>query len=163
MREQMEQHRANPVCASCHKLMDPLGFALENFDAVGAWRTSDAGAPIDRVGRSSPTARRSTASVGAAAGAAQPARSVFVGTLTEKLLTYALGRGLDVSRHAGGARRSSGTRRAHDYRFSSLVLGIVNSVPFQMRMKPRCRDERRRSVGWCDARVGQRRRRSRRS
>jgi catechol 2,3-dioxygenase-like lactoylglutathione lyase family enzyme/mono/diheme cytochrome c family protein len=132
MREQMEEHRANPACAGCHKLMDPLGFALENFDGVGAWRTSDSRAAIDpsteladgtRV--AGPAALRQTL-------VARP--QVFVGTMTEKMLTYALGRGLEhydmpavrtIVRDAGG----------RDHRFSSLVVGIVNSVPFQMRSR----------------------------
>ena len=130
MREQMEEHRANPACAGCHKLMDPLGFALENFDGVGAWRTSDLRVPIDpsteladgtRV--AGPSALRETI-------VSKPA--VFVGTMTEKMLTYALGRGLEyydmpavrsIVRDAGRS----------DYRFTSIVLGIVKSVPFQMR------------------------------
>jgi hypothetical protein len=132
MREQMEEHRANPACASCHKLMDPLGFALENFDGVGAWRTTDLRAPIDPSSEladgtrvAGPAALRQTL-------VARP--QVFVGTMTEKMLTYALGRGLEhydmpavrtVVKDAGRV----------DYRFSSLVLGIVNSVPFQMRAR----------------------------
>ena len=126
MREQMEEHRANPACAGCHKLMDPLGFALENFDGVGAWRTSDPRAPIDPSSELADGTPRGGAG-GAAAGAASPGPTVFVGTMTEKMLTYALGRGLEhydmpavraIVRDAGRS----------DYRFSSLVLGIVNSV-----------------------------------
>ena len=103
MRELLAQHRANPACASCHKLMDPIGFAMENFDAVGAWRTRERGRADRRRPASWRTARRWTAwSTLRQALLSRP--EVFVGTLTEKLLTYALGRGLDASRHAGGAR-----------------------------------------------------------
>ena len=117
MREQMEQHRANPVCASCHKVMDPIGFALENFDAVGAWRTRDAGVPIDASGELA-DGTKVDGVVTLRSDAAVP--DVFVQTLTEKLLTYALGRGLDVPRHAGRARdratrlaaRTTGSRRS---------------------------------------------------
>ena len=133
MREQMEAHRASPACAGCHKLMDPIGLALENFDAVGAWRSRDAGAPIDASGQlSDGTAVEGVATL---RQAIVTRADVFVLTLTEKLLTYALGRGLthhdmpvvrDIVRHA--ARR--------DNRFSSLVLGIVDSAPFQWRIKP---------------------------
>ena len=94
MREQMEEHRANPACAGCHKLMDPLGFALENFDGVGAWRTSDAARADRRVGASWPTARAWTARR-RCGRRSSPGPEVFVGTMTEKLLTYALGRGLE--------------------------------------------------------------------
>ena len=134
MRERMEEHRANPVCASCHKLMDPIGFALENFDAVGAWRTRDAGDAHRRV-RAARRRHDGGRRGHAAAGAAAAARDVFVGTLTEKLLTYALGRGLDY--HDMPAVRAIVRDAARsDYRFSSLVLGIVKSAPFQMRVKP---------------------------
>ena len=97
-------------------------------------RRRDAGQPIDASGQLA-DGTKVDGVVGAAAGAAARPE-VFVGTMTEKLLTYALGRGLGVLRHAGGARRSCATPRAHDYRFSSIVLGIVKSTPFQMRMKP---------------------------
>jgi hypothetical protein len=133
MRAQMEVHRANPVCANCHKLMDPLGFALENFDAIGGWRTRDGTTRIDASGElidgtkvDGPTTLRS-------ALVAQP--DVFVSTMTQKLLTYALGRGLghyDMPAVRSIVRAAS----SRDYRFSALVLGIVRSVPFQRRAKP---------------------------
>ena len=94
LRERMEQHRANPVCAGCHKVMDPIGFALENFDGIGRWRTKDDGvADRYRPARSS-TAPRSTASSGCA-GSSSRQPEIFVGVMTEKMLTYALGRGLE--------------------------------------------------------------------
>ncbi len=130
MREQMLLHRANPVCASCHKVMDPLGFALENFDAVGAWRATDADTPIDATGAlpsgvpfDGPRELRE-------ALLRDPA--LFVEVVTERLLTYALGRGVEYYDHA--AIRAIGRAAARDdYRFSSLIQGIVESVPFQMR------------------------------
>jgi hypothetical protein len=132
MREQMEEHRANPVCASCHKLMDPLGFALENFDAVGAWRDRDAGGPID----ASSQLFDGTKVRGAVElrQALLKHKAVFVETLTEKLLTYAIGRGLepyDMPAVRGIVRAAE----QDDDRFSSLIVGIVTSTPFQMKMK----------------------------
>ena len=138
IRVQMEEHRGNPVCAGCHKLMDPLGFAMENFNAVGGWRTRDNGSPIDASGQfldGSP--------LNGVAGLREVLVNrpdIFVGTLTEKLLTYALGRGLDYY-DMPAARKIVRDAAAHNYRFSSLVLGIVNSTPFQKRIKPTQQDE----------------------
>ena len=133
MRQQMELHRQNAVCASCHKLMDPLGFSLENFDAVGSWRTEDAGAPIDASGLFiDGSAINGVASLRAAI-VKRP--EVFVGTVTEKLLTYALGRGLDYH-DMPTVRKVVRDASAHDFRFSSLILGIATSTPFQESMKP---------------------------
>jgi mono/diheme cytochrome c family protein len=128
IRQQMEEHRNNPVCASCHKLMDPLGFAMENFDAVGAWRTRDVGGPIDASGEfldGTPLT-----SVVGLREALVKRPNVFVGTLTEKLLTYALGRGLDYH-DMPAVRKIVRDAAGHDDRFSSLILGIVASTPFQ--------------------------------
>ena len=136
MRERMEEHRANPACASCHKLMDPIGFALENFDAVGAWRTREAGTPRSIAsGRAARRhqGRRRRSRCGRRC-CSQP--ELFVGTLTEKLMTYALGRGLEYY-DMPAVRAIVRDAAASDYRFSSLVLGIVNSTPFQMRIKAR--------------------------
>jgi len=130
VREQMAEHRTNPVCASCHKVMDPIGLALENFDAVGAWRTTEAGSPIDATGQLSDGTQVNGVESLRAALLGKP--EVFVGTLTEKLLVYALGRGLD-HRDMPAVRAIVREARRHDYRFSSLVSGIVNSVPFRMR------------------------------
>jgi hypothetical protein len=133
MRERMEVHRRNPACAGCHRSMDALGFAMENYNAVGAWRTREAGGAIDASG----TVPDGTAVNGVVALREALLRrpDVFVGTFTEKLLTYALGRGLEqydmpVVR---AIVRDAGRR---DYRVSSIVLGIARSVPFQMRTKP---------------------------
>ena len=136
VRERMEQHRANPVCASCHKVMDPLGFALENFDAVGAWRTEDEGARIDASGQLADGA--TVDGVVAMRQAILSRPELFVSTMTEKLLTYSLGRGLDF-RDMPAVREIVRRGARNDYRFSSLVLGIVDSVPFLMR---RAQDER---------------------
>ena len=96
MRERMAQHRANPVCASCHALMDPLGFALENFDAVGRWRTLDESGDADRrLGHAARRHARSTGVDGAPRGAARRSGAVRARRSTEKLLTYALGRGVE--------------------------------------------------------------------
>ena len=132
MREQMAQHRANPVCASCHAQMDELGFALENFDAIGEWRDVDAaGSPIDASARL-PDGTTFTGPV--------ELRKVLLGhsddfltTLTEKLLTYALGRGLEAA-DAPAIRRIKRDAAPSHYRFAALVKGIVASTPFQMRM-----------------------------
>ena len=131
MREAMEQHRANPVCASCHRLMDPPGFALEQFDAVGRYRTrNEANAPIDASG----VLPDGTAFEGAAGlrEALLGRPDLFVTTLTEKLLIYALGRG--VEHHDAPAIRAIAREAAADgHRFSSLILGVIKSPPFQMR------------------------------
>jgi hypothetical protein len=132
VREKLAEHRANPTCASCHKIMDPIGFALENFDAVGAWRTEDAGTPIDASGELSDGTRIDGVVALRNSILAHPDR--FAGTMTEKLLVYALGRGLD-HQDMPVVRRILRTAAAHDYRFSSLILGVVESVPFQMRVK----------------------------
>ena len=131
MRERMEQHRANPVCASCHQLMDGAGLSMENFDAIGRWRDRNADwTPIDAAG--SIPGGGSFDGVSGLREAVLARPEVFVGTMTEKLLTYALGRGLD--HHDGAAvRRIARDAAEQDYRFSALVLGIVESMPFQMR------------------------------
>jgi mono/diheme cytochrome c family protein len=133
MREQMAEHRANPTCATCHKIMDPIGFALENFDAVGAWRTRDAGSPIDASGELVDGTKVDGVVTLRQALVGRP--DVFTGVMTEKLLTYALGRGLDYHDMPAvrAIVRSAGQR---GYRFSSIVSGIVHSTPFLMRMKP---------------------------
>jgi Protein of unknown function (DUF1592)/Protein of unknown function (DUF1588)/Protein of unknown function (DUF1587)/Protein of unknown function (DUF1585)/Protein of unknown function (DUF1595)/Cytochrome C oxidase, cbb3-type, subunit III len=132
VRERMEQHRDNPTCASCHKIMDPLGFALENFDAVGKWRMREEGHAIDASGQLTDGTR--VDGVASLRQALLKRPDVFIGTLTEKLLTYALGRGLDYY-DMPAVRAIVREASAHDSRFSSLVLGIVGSVPFQMRVK----------------------------
>jgi len=132
MREQMEVHRKSPVCASCHKLMDPFGFALENFDAVGAWRTQDAGAPIDAT--STLLDGTHVDGVVELRQALLKRKEIVVGTMVEKLLTYGLGRGL-TARDMPAVRGIAHHMAQQNYRFSSLVVGIATSVPFQMRTK----------------------------
>jgi hypothetical protein len=134
MRERMEEHRSNPACAACHRIMDPVGFALENFDAVGAWRSYEDGTatPIDASGQlmdGTPVE-----GVVALRNSLMREPEAFVRTLTEKLLIYALGRGLNSSDMptVRGIVRAAGRE---NYRFSSLVMGIVNSSPFRMREK----------------------------
>ena len=131
MRERMAQHRANPVCASCHAVMDPLGFSLENFDGVGKWRTlGESGAPVDASGVF-PDGTKFTGPAGLTQALVQSDR--FVTTLTEKMLTYALGRGLEY--YDGPAVRAIVRDAARqDYQFSSFILGVVQSTPFRMRM-----------------------------
>jgi hypothetical protein len=138
MRERMEEHRANPVCANCHKLMDPIGLSLENFDAIGAWRTRDGstvsnlGTPIDAAGVLLDGTKVDGVVALRKALVRQP--DIFVGTLTEKLMIYALGRGLgyyDMPSVRAIVRDSA----KQNYRFSSLILGIVESTPFQKRAK----------------------------
>ena len=131
MREATERHRANPVCASCHRLMDPPGFALEQFDAVGRLRTrTAANTPIDATGELPDGTRFDGAAGLREALVSRPER--FVGTLTEKLMTYALGRGLEHY-DAPAIRAITREAAASDYRFSSLIVGIVKSMPFRMR------------------------------
>ena len=131
MRDRMVQHRENPVCASCHALMDPLGLALENFDAVGRWRTQgESNRPIDATG-----ILPNGIAFDGPAGLRQallhdPER--FATTVTEKLLTYALGRGLGYY-DAPAVRAITRDAAENDYSFSSLIIGIINSTPFQMR------------------------------
>jgi mono/diheme cytochrome c family protein len=131
LRQRMTQHRANPVCATCHKVMDPIGFALENFDAVGAWRTEEPGGPIDTSGELADGTRVDGVVALREAILRRPRN--FVSTMTEKLLTYALGRGIDY-RDQPAVRTVVRGAAAGDYHFSSLVLGIVNSRPFRTRM-----------------------------
>src|SRR5581483_6779243 len=132
LRERMEQHRADAVCAGCHKVMDPIGFALENFDGVGQWRTVDDGANIDPSGTLYNGAKVNGPAELRAMLTADP--EVFVGVMTEKLLTYALGRGVEYYDMPAVRKIVSGAR-ARDFRFSSLVLGTVESVPFEMKIK----------------------------
>ena len=130
VRARLEMHRKNPVCAACHSQMDPLGFALENFDAIGQWRTTDSATPIDPSG-TLPSGAKFAGPVEFRALLLEQ-RDLFVGTVTQKFLTYALGRGVQyydmpvvrqIKREAAGA----------DYRWSALILAMTRSAPFQMR------------------------------
>ena len=136
LREKMEQHRSNPVCASCHSEMDQLGFALEHFDAIGRWRETDGGAAINATVE---WAERTIDSPRAFREALAGKGNEFVRTVAEKLLTYALGRGL-THHDAPTVRQLVRDLERNDYRWSSLVLGIVESVPFQMRRVPDAAD-----------------------
>jgi Protein of unknown function (DUF1592)/Protein of unknown function (DUF1588)/Protein of unknown function (DUF1585)/Protein of unknown function (DUF1587)/Protein of unknown function (DUF1595)/Planctomycete cytochrome C len=131
MREQMQEHRTNPTCAACHARMDPIGFALENYDAVGRWRATDAGAPIVASGRL-PDGTEFDGPAGLSQLLLTKYRDDFVRTATEKLLTYALGRGVEY--YDAPTIRSIDREAARDnYRISSLILAVVRSTPFQMR------------------------------
>jgi hypothetical protein len=131
----MEQHRRNPACASCHRMIDPAGLALENFDATGGWRTRDGGTrgtPVDASGQLVDGTPINGVVELRRALVREP--DTFVRTTTEKLLTYALGRGLTAA-DMPAVRTIVRDAQRDDYRFSSIVLGIVKSVPFQMRVK----------------------------
>lgn len=129
MRQRLVQHRDNPACASCHKLMDPLGFALENFDAIGQWRQQQDGLPIDASGEL-PGGIQITGIDDLRTVLVQQQREQFVRCVTEKLLTFALGRGLEYYDKCAVDKIQS-RLAANDYRFSELILGIVQSDPFQ--------------------------------
>jgi uncharacterized protein DUF1588/uncharacterized protein DUF1585 len=132
IRQKMEEHRQNPVCAACHKIMDPIGFSLENFDLIGKYRTTDGGIRIDASGQlvdgtklDGPASLRQ---------ALLSRSDVFVRTMTEKLLTYGTGRALKYY-DMPVVRSITRDAAKNDNRFSSLILGIVKSDPFQMRVK----------------------------
>jgi hypothetical protein len=130
VRERLTEHRANPACASCHRLIDPPGFSLENYDAVGRWRTVEEGKSIDASG-GLPDGGEFTGVSGLERGLLNRPE-VFVGTLTEKLLTFALGRPVETT-DAPAVRQIVRQAKADDFRFSSIILGIASSTPFIMR------------------------------
>jgi hypothetical protein len=130
VRERMEQHRKSPLCASCHARMDPLGFALENFDAIGEWRSTEGDLSIDASG-ALPDGSKFEGPVGLRRFVLSKSDQ-FVATVTEKLLTYALGRGVE-SYDKPTVRRIVRDAAGTEYRWSSIILGIVTSIPFQMR------------------------------
>jgi hypothetical protein len=132
LRDKMEQHRKNPVCASCHKIMDPIGFSLENFDLTGKWRSLDGGKAIDATSQlvdgtplNGPASLRQ---------AILSRSDVFVRTMTEKLMTFGVGRGLKYY-DMPAVRSIARDAARNDDRYSSLILGIVKSEPFQMKVK----------------------------
>ena len=136
LRTRMEQHRADPTCAACHKIMDPIGFAMEPFDLTGKWRDKEDGLPIDATGNlmdgtplNGPTSLRN---------ALLTRSDSFVSTFTEKLMTYGLGRALS-SADMQAVRAVVRDAKTKDYRYSAIVLGIVRSTPFQERIKARGR------------------------
>jgi hypothetical protein len=132
IRERMAQHRANPVCASCHAKMDPLGFALENFDLVGRWRTLDESATRIDASGVMPNGTKFNGPVQFRQALLEHAEQ-FVTTATDKLLMYALGRGVEYY-DAPAVRAIVREASRNNYRFaSSLILGVVKSPPFQMR------------------------------
>ncbi|QDU39340.1 hypothetical protein Mal4_36810 [Maioricimonas rarisocia] len=130
IRERLKQHRADPNCAGCHALMDPVGFSLENFDAIGRWRNLEGEAPVDATGGLPDGSEFEGVEGLEQALLRRP--ELFAGTVTEKLLTYALGRGLD-HHDAPAVRQIVHDAALQDYRFSAIVHGIVRSTPFQMR------------------------------
>jgi hypothetical protein len=132
MRQQMEMHRKMEPCATCHKIMDPIGFALENYDAIGRWRTTDDGSPIDPAGQLVDGSK-----IDGAVGLRQAFLRYspqFVRVITEKLMIYALGRGTEYY-DMPLVRSIVHDAEKNNYRFSSLVLGVVKSQPFQMNQK----------------------------
>ena len=131
LRQAMEQHRADPVCAGCHARMDPIGFALENYDAIGRWRDKDAGNAIDASGKL-PDGAQFNGPQGLSKILTTARRDEFVSTVTEKLLTYALGRGVEYYDQPAIRAILHKTAR-NGYRLEDLVEAIVNSTPFQMR------------------------------
>jgi hypothetical protein len=134
VRERLAEHRANAACAVCHDTMDPVGFALENFDAVGRWRDHEEGIAIDATG-GLPDGSECDGIDGLEEGLLHRMPEIFVSTLVERLLTFALGRGMELDDRPA-IREIVRTARNEDYRFSTLVLAITRSAPFQMRMSP---------------------------
>jgi hypothetical protein len=135
VRERLEEHRKNAVCASCHASIDPLGFALDNYDGIGGWRTtSEGGKPVDATG-TMPSGAMVDGLPGLR-GLLLSQRDQFVGTLTEKLFTYALGRALEHT-DPPMVRKIVADAAPQQYRWSSLLLGIVKSPAFLMRNGPR--------------------------
>ncbi|HEY3147087.1 MAG TPA: DUF1592 domain-containing protein, partial [Dongiaceae bacterium] len=130
VRARLAEHRANAACASCHNLMDPAGFALENYDAIGRWREVEEGQPIDATG-GLPDGSTFAGVSGLEAGLLKHPE-LFVATLTEKLLTFALGRGIESS-DGPSVRKIVRDAQVNGFRFSSVILGVVNSTPFTMR------------------------------
>jgi hypothetical protein len=133
VRERLMRHRADAACAVCHNVIDPVGFSLENFDAVGRWRTIEEGKPVDCSGGLPDGSKFS--GVGGLEAALLKNPQVFAGTLTEKLLTFGLGRGIEYY-DAPAVREVVRNAQAKDYRFSEMIVAIVKSTPFQMRMSP---------------------------
>jgi hypothetical protein len=126
----MEEHRSNAVCAACHKMMDPIGFALENYDGVGVWRTKDSGLPIDATGKMFDGSKLDgPASLRAAI---LNHTDAFLGTFTENLLSYAAGRVLEPSDMPAVRSIERQAARSNE-RFSAFVLAVVESGPFRMR------------------------------
>jgi hypothetical protein len=130
VRERLAEHRSNPACSGCHQLMDPVGFSLENYDAVGRWRALENAAPIDASGGLPDGSKFE--GVAGLQQALLKRPELFATTFTEKFLTYALGRGVEFY-DAPAVRKIVREARTRDFRFSSFISGIVSSTPFQMR------------------------------
>jgi hypothetical protein len=130
MRQRLAAHRNNAVCASCHNTIDPVGFALENFNAVGQWRDQELEAPVDSSGAL--PGSKEFRGVDGLEDALLARPELFVAALTENLMTFALGRGVEYY-DAPAVRKIVRDAGKDGYRFSSLILGIVKSIPFQMR------------------------------
>ena len=133
IRERLAAHREKPACAGCHNVMDPVGFSLENFDAVGRWRVNEDHRPVDATGGL--TDGSTFTGVAGLERALLQRPELFAGTLSEKLLIFALGRGVEPY-DAPAVRQIVRRAQADQFRFSSLILGIVTSTPFQMRTTP---------------------------
>jgi hypothetical protein len=134
MRQQMEQHRTNPVCSSCHARMDPIGFALENYDGVGAWRSKDAGSVIDAAGKL-PDGTLFEGPAGLTKLLLTKYRDEFIATFTSKLLTYALGRGLEYY-DTPAVRAIMRDAERQNSTIPALIQAIVKSPQFQIRRTP---------------------------
>jgi hypothetical protein len=130
VRQRLAEHRKNAICATCHNLMDPIGLSLEKFDAVGRRRTAEGGTPIDASGGLPDGSR--FADVNGLEDALLRRPELFVAALTEKLLTYASGRGVEYYDQPA-IRAIVQDAKAHEFKLSSIILGIVKSKPFQMR------------------------------
>src|SRR5262249_40207510 len=132
LRQRLELHRKVEPCASCHKIMDPIGFALENFDMVGMWRELDGKTPIDATGQLVDGSKLQ--GVADLRNALLSRREMFITTVTQKLMTYALGRTVQYY-DLPAIRKIVRQAGQNDFKFSSLVLGVVQSDPFQKKMK----------------------------
>jgi hypothetical protein len=132
LRERLEAHRANPVCASCHQIFEPMGIAMENFDAVGRWRTTDEGVLIDPTGVIADGTRLE--GIASLRGVTRRYSDQFAIVVTERLLTYAMGRGVEDA-DMPMVRSITRDAKQNSYRFSSLVMGVIESPGFQMNMK----------------------------
>jgi hypothetical protein len=128
LRQQMEEHRTNPTCASCHARMDPIGFGLENFDAIGAFRTKDGEFPVDAAGKLS-TGESFASAAELTAILSDKRRENFIRNLSEKMLIYALGRGIERTDRPAIERIMKDVATS-GYRFSALIEAVVQSVPF---------------------------------
>jgi hypothetical protein len=139
IRDRLEQHRNNPACAACHAVMDPLGFSLEHYDAIGTFRMKADGLPVDASGVTPDGVHFE--GLGGLQSVMETRRDDFIATVADKLLTYALGRGLEYNDRPA-VRKIVREAAPNDYRWSSMILGITKSVPFQMRLRRTSEAER---------------------